>query len=79
MISCKQLSEVSSDYLDGNLTFGQKLSVRFHILMCKYCRRFLAQLNMSSALLPENDASGLSAADIESQLTALVSKPDDQA
>ena len=77
MISCKQLSELSSDYLDGNLTLAQRLSVRLHTLMCKYCRRFLSQLNISTALLPKDNTGDLSEADIETQLAALVAKPDE--
>ncbi|MDK1024709.1 MAG: zf-HC2 domain-containing protein [Gammaproteobacteria bacterium] len=76
MFNCKQLSALSSDYLDGKLTSRQKLSVRFHTLMCKYCRRFLAQLSMVAAFLPENHSSDGSAEEIESQLKRLLSKPD---
>jgi predicted anti-sigma-YlaC factor YlaD len=74
MISCKQISELSSDYLDGNLTFTQKLSVRFHTLMCKYCRRFLTQLSMAATFLPEDQSSNVSDVEIESQLKRILSK-----
>lgn len=76
MINCKQLSELSSDYLDRNLTLKQRLSVRFHTLMCKYCRGFLAQLGMAATFLPESLSSDVSDEDIESQLKRLLSKPD---
>jgi hypothetical protein len=45
--------------------------------MCKYCRRFLSQLNISTALLPKDNTGDLSEADIETQLAALVAKPDE--
>lgn len=51
MLSCKQLVENSSDYLDARLSLGERLALRLHLAMCVNCRRFLRQLKVSQALI----------------------------
>ena len=41
MLSCKDLVERSSDYLDGQLRLRERLGVRAHLAMCVHCRRFI--------------------------------------
>jgi predicted anti-sigma-YlaC factor YlaD len=51
MLSCKQLVEQSSDYLDLRLPLRGRLSVRMHLAMCVNCRRFIRQMKISQAML----------------------------
>lgn len=51
MLSCRDLSETATDYLEGNLTLRQRASVKFHLLMCKHCRAYVDQLAKTVALL----------------------------
>ena len=51
MLSCKQQVARSSDYLDGQLSFRQRLLVRHHLLFCPNCRRFIKQMRLLSATL----------------------------
>ena len=51
MLTCKQQVAVSSDYLDGQLSFRQRLLVRHHLLFCPNCRRFIKQMRVLSATL----------------------------
>ena len=51
MLSCKELVERSSDYLDGQLRLRERLGVRAHLAMCVHCRRFIRQLKLSQAVL----------------------------
>lgn len=44
MLSCKQTSQLVSQSLDRRLTLRERLAVRMHLLLCKYCRRFQQQL-----------------------------------
>lgn len=56
MLTCKQLVAQSSDLLDGQLGFREKLAVRRHLLLCRNCRRFIRQMRLTQAtlrLLPE--------------------------
>lgn len=51
MLSCKALVACSSEFLDGELSLGQRMSVRMHLVMCRHCRRFIKQMRLSQAVL----------------------------
>lgn len=51
MLTCKQYVARSSDYLDAQLTYRERLRVRHHLLFCPNCRRFTRQLRLMSAAL----------------------------
>ena len=51
MLSCRELSETATDYLEGKLTLRQRASVKFHLLMCKHCRAYIDQLAKTVSLL----------------------------
>lgn len=44
MLSCKELTEQASDYLDKQLPLSKKLQLKMHLLLCHHCRRYLKQL-----------------------------------
>ncbi len=48
MITCKDISDTASDYLEGPTTLLQRLHLRFHLIMCKHCRRYVKQLKLTS-------------------------------
>ena len=43
MLSCKEISHLVSESLDRKLTLKQRIRVRFHLLMCRFCSRFRKQ------------------------------------
>ena len=47
MLTCKDVSDAASDYLEGPTTFVQRFSFRLHLTMCKHCRRYITQLRLS--------------------------------
>ncbi|MBC9251541.1 anti-sigma factor [Pseudomonas alcaligenes] len=51
MLSCKELVAHSSDFLDGQLGFRQRLAVRVHLASCRNCRRFIRQMRVTQAVL----------------------------
>jgi predicted anti-sigma-YlaC factor YlaD len=52
MLTCRELVQtVSSDYLDGQLTVWQRLGVRYHLLICANCQRFMRQMKLVRSLL----------------------------
>lgn len=56
MLSCKELVACASDYLDRQLTLGERLKVHHHLLCCRNCRRFIRQMRVAQATvkgLPE--------------------------
>jgi len=48
---CRDLAEIASDYIDGELSDRQNLSVKMHLMMCKDCRTFIGNLRASSELM----------------------------
>lgn len=44
MLTCKQASQLLSQSLDKPLTRGERFGLRFHLLICKFCKRFGQQL-----------------------------------
>ncbi|NVZ85194.1 zf-HC2 domain-containing protein [Pseudomonas yamanorum] len=56
MLTCKEQVARSSDFLDGQLTFRERLLVRHHLMFCPNCRRFIRQMRLMQAtlkILPE--------------------------
>jgi len=51
MLSCKQLNEQASRYLDGELGLPQKLAFWMHLSICVHCRRYLRQFKLTIATL----------------------------
>ena len=39
MFSCKDVSQLISQSMDRSLPFYQRVLMRMHLLMCKYCSR----------------------------------------
>lgn len=51
MLSCREVTELVSDYLEGDLPRRERLRVQVHILMCRYCRRYLSQMRKVVGIL----------------------------
>lgn len=44
MFNCKEVSRRVSESMDHRLPLYQRLLIRMHLLMCKYCSRFQRQV-----------------------------------
>jgi len=44
MMTCEQAARLLSDSLDRPLPLRQRIPLRMHLFMCKFCPRFLRQL-----------------------------------
>jgi hypothetical protein len=42
--SCRQASRLQSETLERKLSASQRLGLRIHLLVCKWCRRYGAQV-----------------------------------
>ena len=51
MLTCKEQVARSSDYLDGQLSFRERLMVRHHLMFCPNCRRFIRQMKLMQTTL----------------------------
>lgn len=51
MLTCKDLAARAGRYLDRDLSWRERMSVRFHLFLCDNCRRYLFQLRLMLAAL----------------------------
>lgn len=51
MLTCEQQVARSSDYLDGQLPFVERLRMRQHLLFCPNCRRFIRQMRLAQQVI----------------------------
>ncbi len=51
MLSCKEITELVTDYLEGRLGLGQRLSFFLHVSMCRHCRAYIAQMKATTRAL----------------------------
>lgn len=49
MLRCKQSSLLISQSMERKLTLGERLQLRFHLMICTPCTRFKAQLKQLHA------------------------------
>jgi anti-sigma factor ChrR (cupin superfamily) len=70
MLTCRDVVQMASDYLDGQLSWRQRLGIRFHLLICDHCRRFMRQLTLVHSVL----ASGPEPPPAEAEVSALAER-----
>ena len=44
IVDCSDLSRLVSDSMDRRLPLYQRFGIRFHMMLCRYCARYLKQL-----------------------------------
>ncbi len=44
MLNCKDVTRLISRSMDASLPLGERIGVRIHLLMCKFCARYERQL-----------------------------------
>ncbi len=48
VITCKNIMETASDYLDESPGFLRMLALKIHLILCKHCRRYVRQIKLVS-------------------------------
>ncbi len=51
MLTCRELTELITNYMEGRLSFRERLRVQMHLGMCRHCRRYLQQMKSTVRLL----------------------------
>ncbi len=69
MTTCRDVSELVTDYLDHALPLRRRLSVRIHLLRCAACRNYLEQLRKTVRLLSRHPVAAPSP-ELEDRLVA---------
>ncbi len=51
MPTCREMSELVTDYLERALPLRTRLGARWHLLLCPACQRYYAQMRQTVRLL----------------------------
>lgn len=44
MLTCQELTELVTEYLDGRMPFARRMQFQLHLGMCRHCRAYLEQM-----------------------------------
>lgn len=47
MLSCKEIAQQASDYIDQQYSWRRRMVFRLHLFICGNCRRYISQLRSS--------------------------------
>jgi predicted anti-sigma-YlaC factor YlaD len=51
MFTCRQMTELMTDYVEGRMPFYDRMRFRMHVGMCRHCREYLRQMRLVGAAL----------------------------
>jgi hypothetical protein len=54
-LRCQQATRLQSEAMDRRLSFFQKLGLRLHLFLCKWCRRYGEQLKFLRSAARESE------------------------
>ncbi|MBI4476273.1 MAG: zf-HC2 domain-containing protein [Acidobacteria bacterium] len=46
-MTCQQLTELVTEYLENRLSFTDRLRFRMHVGMCRHCRAYIDQMRQT--------------------------------
>lgn len=47
MLTCEQMTELVSDYVDRRLSLWDRLRFQLHLGMCRHCREYVRQMRLT--------------------------------
>jgi hypothetical protein len=50
-IRCRDVSAMATDFMEGSLSWRQRLAVRLHLAVCAGCRAFMQQMRRTVRLI----------------------------
>jgi len=69
MLTCRQLTELVTEYLEGRMSLWRRLQVQMHLGMCRHCRAYLRQMKTTVRALGRLDQGQLQMpADLKAEL-----------
>jgi anti-sigma factor RsiW len=51
MLTCKEITGIVTDYVEGALSLRDRLRFQLHIGMCRHCRAYLRQMRLTAKAL----------------------------
>ena len=61
--NCKEATHLQSEALDRKLSFAERIGLRIHLFLCKWCRRYAKQvkfLHLAAHQCGEHEGPGMS-------------------
>lgn len=52
MLSCREIVNHADQLLEGDLSLSAGIAIRFHLLLCRHCRRYIKQLRWLIEAIP---------------------------
>jgi hypothetical protein len=46
LLPCDEVTRLASEGMDRELRFGERLGLRLHLLICRWCRRYSDQIHL---------------------------------
>ena len=56
MMNCKEATELASNRLDRELNLTERIGLKIHLFICKYCRRYSKHLGFIKQTVSKLDA-----------------------
>lgn len=53
LLTCQQVANLASDYLDNYADGKLNFKMRVHLMMCVNCRRFVKHLKLTKEVVPQ--------------------------
>jgi predicted anti-sigma-YlaC factor YlaD len=47
MLKCREMSELASDFLEGQVPWTVRIAAQWHLVICPNCRRYFRQLRLT--------------------------------
>jgi predicted anti-sigma-YlaC factor YlaD len=47
MLTCKQLTELVTEYLEGRMSLADRMRFQLHLGMCRHCRAYVRQMKQT--------------------------------
>lgn len=51
MLTCKEMTELVTDYAEGRMSFWTRVSFNLHLGMCRHCREYVRQMKLTAKSL----------------------------
>lgn len=78
MLSCRDVVKQADQLIDHEMSWRGRLAIRFHLLICHNCRRYIKQLRQLISAIPGLHQRA-SDKEVESVMAHLNNKPDHSA
>ena len=72
MLSCKDITHVASEGLDKKMPFFKRLQFNMHLAMCKNCRQFIDQIELTVNTLSKMEPNKPDQSYIDDQVNTLM-------